>query len=100
MKIFKKKYSLEDSYVEISTQLSPYIADLKALYFNLQQISIFIKKILFSKEEDDFDTESVLAMRIIGHTSDFDNDYVYAIDAISESTIENYAFIKGLYEKI
>lgn len=100
MKNFKKNYSFENSYVEISTQLSPYIADLEDPIFQFTANFYIHKKIFFSKEEDDFDFDPVLAMRIVGHTSDLDNDYIYATDAISESTIENYAFIKGLYERI
>lgn len=35
---------------------------------------------------------------IIGHTGDFNSDYTYSVDAISDRAIESYVFLKGLYE--
>lgn len=37
---------------------------------------------------------------LVGHTGDFDYDFIYTADAIAESTIENYSFAKGIYERI
>lgn len=100
MKDFKKEYSIEDSYIDLSIQLSPDIINLEEPVFQFIADFYIHKKIPLAQEDDDFDIEAVLAMRIMGHTSDLDNDYIYATDAISENTLENYAFIKGIYEKI
>lgn len=99
MNNLKDKYSFDYSYVEISTKISSDAQELDEAVFQFEA-SYYIQKKIFETDDDYSNFEDVLAIHVLGHTADFDYDYIYATDAISESAIENYAFAKGLYEEL
>ncbi|MBO1304655.1 hypothetical protein JZO70_00670 [Enterococcus sp. 669A] len=93
-----KIYETSDSYVDLSIHL-PY--DAREIGDPLFQFEAdyYVEKDLSVAGDDDFCYENVAVFKVIGHTGDFDKDYIYTADAIAESTVENYAFAKGLFEQ-
>ena len=95
MKGLKEKYDVGEGYVDISMKLAHDPEEFTEQLFQFEA-SLYIPKSMI----DDADCDDVLGINVIGHTGNFDSDYIYAADAISESTIENYSFLRGLYEEL
>lgn len=99
MKILNNDYDLDYSYMEVTTRVSPYVQDLgdPIFYFDAR---FYIQEKIVNENGELINYEDVLAIIITGHTGDFDSDYVYSVDAISDRAIESYVFLKGLYEEM
>ena len=92
-------YETEDSHVALSIFLPSASVDLSDPLFQFSA-TFYVDKNLSSEEDEDLNYETVPVFTVLGHTGDFDHDFIYTADAIAESTIENYSFAKGLYERI
>ncbi|MGF2053975.1 hypothetical protein [Vagococcus fluvialis] len=99
MKILNDNYDLEYSYIEVTTRTSPDILDLgdPIFYFEAR---FYIQEKIVDENGEITNLEDILAVIITGHTGDFNSDYVYSVDAISDRALESYVFLKGLYEDI
>lgn len=97
MKILNNDYELDYSYMEVTTRLSPYVQELgdPIFYFDAR---FYIQEKIVNEDGELINLEDVLAIIITGHTGDFNSDYTYSVDAISDRAIESYVFLKALYE--
>ena len=94
-----KLYKTNDSYTDISFNLPYEAREIGGSIFQFKA-DYYVEKDLPIDEENDFYGEHVPVFKVFGHTGDFDTNYSDIADAISESTIENYAFASGLYEQL
>ncbi|MGO3779696.1 MAG: hypothetical protein ACTJHK_02770 [Enterococcus viikkiensis] len=92
-------YETDLSHVELSIFLPCASVDLDDPLFQFNA-TYYVNKNLSLEDDEDISLETVPIFTIIGHTGDFDHDFIYTADAIAESTIENYSFAKGLYERV
>ena len=91
---FETSYELEGSFVDISFKIPSEAQELNASFFRFYATYHLLKK-------DGSDSyEEVPVMKLVGHSSHFDDDFIDAADSISDSTLENYSFAKGLYEQV
>lgn len=98
-------YQLDDSFIKFLIYLPAEAQETEGPVFRFEAEFVIWQKIYLDEYEaqiDDgqYDLESVSAMTLVGHTADLATDYLYTADAISESTIENYAFVKGMYDHL
>ncbi|MFW8053714.1 hypothetical protein [Vagococcus fluvialis] len=97
MKILNNDYDLDYSYMEVTIRLSPYVQELgdPIFYFDAR---FYIQEKIVNEDGELINLKDILATIITGHTGDFNSDYTYSVDAISDHAIESYVFLKGLYE--
>ncbi|MGO4928473.1 hypothetical protein ACTQ5J_07740 [Fundicoccus sp. Sow4_F4] len=98
-------YQLDDSFIKFLIYLPAEAQETEGPVFRFEAEFVIWKKNYVDEyntelDDDQYDLESVSAMTLVGHTADLATDYLYTADAISESTIENYAFAKGMYEQL
>ena len=99
MKILDKDYSMDYSYIEITTRISPEVQELEDPIFYFDA-SFYIQEKIVGGDGELTNLEDVLVIRMTGHTGDFNSDYVYSVDAISDCALESYIVLKGLYEEM
>lgn len=92
-------YETDFSHVELSIFLPSASVDLDSPLFQFSA-TYYVDKNLSLEDDEDINLETVPVFTIVGHTGDFDHDFIYTADAIAESTIENYSFLKGFYEQV
>ncbi|MFQ7234534.1 MAG: hypothetical protein ACLRPU_06665 [Enterococcus hulanensis] len=92
-------YETDYSHVELSIFLPSASVDLEDPLFQFRT-TYYVDKNLSLDDDEDISLETVPVFTIVGHTGDFDHDFIYTADAIAESTIENYSFAKGFYERV
>lgn len=92
-------YETDFSYVELSIIFPSASVELEDPLFQFRA-TYYVDKNLSIENDEEINVETVPVFTIIGHTGDFDHDFIYTADAIAESTIENYSFAKGFYERV
>lgn len=99
MKTLKMDYDLDYSYIEITTRISSEVLDLGDPIFHFDA-KFYIQEKIIDETGELLNLKDVLAIELSGHTGDFNSDYVYSVDAISDRAIESYVFLKALYEEL
>ncbi|OFI48530.1 hypothetical protein BG261_06435 [Floricoccus tropicus] len=96
----RESYNFDYDKLEIKISMDEYAKEIGDPIFRFFATYSGLKEITSDDEEEYFDSEEVELMTLVGHMSDFENDYSYSADAIAEDTIMNYFFARKMYSDV